>query len=94
MLGKMTIPSEVCIPNGRLIEVEEGVGCPPGNGVEGVYKVARTALFITVVFPSCIHPVDHFIHGITSLVITPISVNEATKTHGYGPEIILEGSVV
>ena len=74
--------------------MEEGERRPPCDGVEGVNKVARPALLISVVLTSGIHPIDHFIHRIAGLVVAPIPVHQSTKAHGDGAEVVLERGVV
>lgn len=74
--------------------MEEGIRRPPGDGVQRINQVACTASLFTVVLTGGVHPIDHFVNGVASLVVAPISVNQATKTHGDRAEIVLERGVV
>ena len=79
---------QVGISNGVLIQVEERIRRPPRDGVKRINQVARTGLFFSVVLPCGVHPVDHFIHRITRLVVAPIPIHESTKAHGNGAEVV------
>ena len=70
--------------------MEEGVRRPPRNGVKGINKVACPTSLVSVVLPCGVHPIDHFIHRITRLVVAPIPIHESTKAHGDGAEVVLE----
>ena len=74
--------------------MEERVGGPPRDGVEGIDEVTCAASFFSVVLPSGVHPVDHLIHRVAGLVVTPIPVNQTTEAHGDRVEVVLERGVV
>ena len=85
---------QVGISHRIFIQVEEGIGCPPRDGVKRINQITRTGPFISVVLPCGVHPIDHLIDRITRLVVAPIPIHESTKAHGNGAEVVLERSVI
>ena len=74
--------------------MEEGHQRPPRNHVEAVDKVGHARVFLAVILACSVHPLLHLLEGITSLVIAPITIHQATESNSNRPEIVLEAGVV
>ena len=74
--------------------MEEGIGCPPGDGVQGINEVAFPRVLLSVIFARGVHPVFHLVQRIAGLVVAPIPVNQPAEPHRHGTEVVLERGVV